>query len=170
MKANPPLHWPRPQNAYRGAMAVGAAAASERQDVMPTDALVLDYAPPRPRGRFIAPVVAFIWARSVRIARWCLRNRHHLSGVAAFALAGWVIAVAFNARIVLATSIDGGRSQAWAGLYLSKWALMLMPLLWVGARRSRWSVRLARTSFVIAAIWWLYIQYMVHGGRGSWYW
>ena len=28
----------------------------------------------------------------------------------------------------------------------------------------------ARTSFIIAAIWWLYVQYLVHGGRGTWYW
>ena len=123
---------------------------------MPTDAPVLDYAPATSRSP------AIVWA-----ARWSWRNRQQLCGAAACALAFSIVATAFSARIVLATSIDGGRSQAWEGLYLSKWALILIALLWLGARRRRWSGRLARTSFVIATIGWLYVQYTVHGGRGS---
>jgi hypothetical protein len=111
-----------------------------------------------------------VWWYAVRTARWYACNRHHLLGIAACVLACSIVFVAFKARIVLATSIDGGRSQAWFGLEVSKWALVLVAIFWVGARRSPWSSRLARTSLLIALVWWLYVQYMVHGGRGSRYW
>ena len=126
---------------------------------MPTDAPVLDYAPATSQS---PPVV--------RVARWCWRYRQQLCGAVACVLACWIVVIAFNARIVLGSSIHDGRSQAWTGLYLSKWTLFMIAILWLGARRVRWSGRLARTSFAIAAMWWLYVQYMVHGGRGSWYW
>lgn len=143
--------------------ASAARPAAERRSVMPKETPVLEYSP----AGSDPPAV---WRYAVRGVRWCWHNRHHISGVAACALACLIVFVAFEARIVLATSIDSWRRQAWSGLYLSKWALLLVALLWLGARRSRWSTRLARTSFVIAAIWWLYVQYMVHGGRGTWYW
>jgi hypothetical protein len=111
------------------------------------------------------PVLNYEPARSRSSAVW-----HYLCAVWAFGVMCWIVVVSFKARVTLATSVDGGRAQAWAALHYSAYALMAMALLWIGARRSFWANRRARTSFVIALIWWLYVNYKVHGGRITWYW
>ena len=141
---------------------------------MPTDALVLDYAPPRPRGRFIAALAAFVWRGSVSAGRWSLRNRNHLAGVFACVIAVWSIALAWGARVVLATPVFGGcgtpRLGARGELYEAGLALLPLSLMWFAARRSRWSVTLARVSFAVALVWWVYVRHAVYGLKPIWYW
>jgi hypothetical protein len=115
---------------------------------MQSDGTVLDYAAPRMRSRLGGRL------------RWLL-------GMTAASLACVVIASTLHARIVLTTSIDGGRSQAWAALSVSKWVLLVAVLLCLGARRRSWARLIARTLLIVAAMSWLYVNHVV---RGSWDW
>jgi hypothetical protein len=136
---------------------------------MPTDALVLDYAPPRPRGRFIATLAAFGWRTSMSAGRWCLRERRHLFGIAGAFVATMIVTAAMDARVVLNTPVYGGcgaaRSVAYGNLYLSGLSLWSLPLFWLGSYRSWWASRVARTATVIALVWWLYMRYPMYGAR-----
>ena len=83
-------------------------------------------------------------------------------------MAAAVVYMAFDARLILSTPVWGGcgmdREFAYIKREWSRLALFAIPLLWCGARRSPWAVRVARTSFVVAVLWWLYC-YPTHGHR-----
>ena len=136
---------------------------------MTTDILVLDYAARRPRGAFFAAVVVFAGRALLRTGRWCLRNRHHLCAIGATLVATSVVVAATDARVVLNAPVYGGcgaaRSVAYGNVYLTGWALWLLPLLWLGSRRSIRGTRLAGTAAVVAGAWWLYMRFPMYGPR-----
>lgn len=134
-----------------------------------TNVPILDYAPQRPRRRLIVVLAGFVWRSSANASRWCLRNRHHLLGIAGALVATLIVTAAMDARVVLNTPTHGGcgaaRSVAYGKLYLSGLWLWSLPVFWLGARRSWWARRLVRTAAVIALIWWLYMRYPMYGSR-----
>jgi hypothetical protein len=136
---------------------------------MPTDVLVLDYAPPGPRAQFVAAFADRIWRGEVSAGRWCLHNRQHLLGVTGAFVATRIVTAAMDARVVLSTPVYGGcgaaRGAAYEDLYLSGLSLWLLPIFWLAARRSWWASRVARTAAVVALVWWLYMRFPMHGPR-----
>jgi hypothetical protein len=139
---------------------------------MPTDALILDYAPPAPGRHVVA--MARVWRACVSVSRWCLDNRHHFAGIFACAIAAWSISLAWGARVVLAMPSFGGcgapRVAARGELSIAGLGLLPLPLMWLAARRSRWSACLARVSFAVAVVWWVYNRHAVYGMKPVWYW
>jgi hypothetical protein len=147
---------------------------------MASDVLILEYAERKPRRRFVRAAARWLerWLeRSIMLAaggliapgRFCWRNRHQLIGLAGAAVALWVVMTALDARVVLSTPQYGGcgadRSHARANLFFAGLGLCSLPLFWLGARRSLWASRVARTSAIIALLWWAYMSYPGNGPR-----
>lgn len=136
---------------------------------MPTDTFVLDYAALRLRGELITTAAAWFGRTSLAACRWCLRNHHHLFGLAGAVVAAATVSAALDARVILSTPVFGGcgaaRSFAYAKLHMSGMALWSLPVLWLVSLRSAWASRVARTATLIAVVWWLYMRYPMHGPR-----
>jgi hypothetical protein len=136
---------------------------------MPTEALVLDYAPSTPRGRLVRSFATFCRRVGGTVGRWCLHNRHHVLGVGGAMVASLIVTASMDARVVLNTPVYGGcgaaRSVAYGNLYLSGLGLWSLPIFWLASRRSWWASRVARTASVIALLWWFYMRFPMYGPR-----
>lgn len=80
----------------------------------------------------------------------------------------------FYARVLWAVPVYGGcgghRGTARETLAGTGIVLLVVPVLWFGARRSPWAVRLVRSSFALAVMAWVYVRWTLYGLRPPWYW
>jgi hypothetical protein len=135
---------------------------------MPTQGITLEYAPVLPKRSVARQVVGWV-ATAVRIfGRWSWRNRAPLAAVVASAIAGWVVALSWQARVIEATPAFECRTRGDGLLLVAVLCLPgIFPAWWV-ARRGWWSVRLARVSFAVAAVWFVYVILAIKNGWVPW--